>query len=52
VSIVVALRQTTTRAEVSAVHDAVRTSDGRTIGEMVEAADLTAGTPPITPPAP
>ena len=40
VSIVVALRQHDTRNEVAAVHDAVRTSNGDTIGQLIEAGEV------------
>ena len=40
VSVIVALRQGTTQAKVDAVHAEVKTSNGQTLGEIVEANDL------------
>lgn len=39
IGIIVALRQTGTRAQIEQVHDAVKTSNGSTIGELAEAAE-------------
>lgn len=41
VSIIVALRQNGTVAKVNDIHDQTATSNGRTLGEIVEANDLT-----------
>lgn len=41
VSIIVALRQTKIGAKVDEVHDQTATSNNRTLGEIVEANDLT-----------
>jgi hypothetical protein len=53
VSIIVAIKQVNVHAHVDAIDTAVRTSDGRTIGEMVEtneARNIAADATP--PPAP
>lgn len=39
IGIIVALKQSGTNARVEQVHDAVKTSNGSTIGEIVEAAE-------------
>jgi hypothetical protein len=55
VSIVVALRQTTTKAQTNEIHAAVSTSNGHTLGEVIEStaraveADVV---PPTKPPKP
>lgn len=41
VSIIVALRQSQTHAAVAEVQQAVQTSNGATIGEIIEANDIT-----------
>lgn len=43
VSILVAVKQTGTNQRVDDVHDQLRTSNGRTIGEVIEANDLRKG---------
>lgn len=43
VSVVVAIRQTGTNARIDRVHEQVQTSNGRTIGDIIEANDLTGG---------
>lgn len=43
VAIIVALRQTGTKAQVEAIHGELRTSNGTTVGEIVERNDLLGG---------
>lgn len=40
VSIIVALRQTGTQQQIEQVHDAVKTSNGQTIGQLAEAGEI------------
>lgn len=40
VGIIVAIRQTGSKAGIDAIHDAVRTSNGQTIGELVESNEV------------